>query len=84
MRQFANLSADNLRKYIDLNQDYFQKLPTVREFGALVDLQRHYGKGLWEGLQSDVRARGDILKTAVERGTTIVRGAFSASAGTAA
>jgi len=84
LRKFADLSADNLRKYIDLNQEYLQKLPTIREVSALVELQRHYGKGLWDGLQSDVRARGDILKAAVERSSSVVRGAFSESVGTAA
>jgi len=84
LRKFADLSADNLRKYIDLNQEYLQKLPTVREVGALVELQRSYGKGLWEGLQSDVRARGDILKAAAERTSSVVRGAFSEPVGTPA
>jgi len=84
LRKFADLGADNLRKYIDLNQDYFQKLPTIREFGALVELQRHYGKGLWDSLQSDVRTRGDILKNAVARSSSVVRGAMSDTSGSAA
>lgn len=79
VRKLAELSADNLRRYIDLNKDYFEKLPSVRAVNAYVDLQRTYNTGLWNGFRDDLRARSDILRAAAERTGSVVRGAFVAS-----
>mgnify|MGYP002787255831 CR=1 FL=1 len=76
-RKIAELSAENFKKYIELNQDYFQKLPEVRELGAFVELQRGYGQSLWQGIQEDLKARGEILKNAVEQTGTVLRGVIS-------
>jgi GTP-dependent phosphoenolpyruvate carboxykinase len=76
VRRFAELSTENFRKYMELNQNYAQKLPEIREVGAFVELQRDYGQSLWEGVREDFKARGDIVRTAVEQTGTLVRGAF--------
>jgi len=84
VRKIAELSAENFKKYLELNQDFFQKLPEVRELGTFVELQRDYGQSLWQGIQEDVKARGEILRTAVEQTGTVIRGAFSAEEAAAA
>lgn len=76
VRKFAELSSDNFRKYMELNQHYVEKLPEVREVSAFVELQRDYGQSLWEGVRDDFKARGDIVRTAVEQTGTLIRGAF--------
>jgi len=77
LRKIAELSAENFKKYLELNQDFLQKLPEVREVGAFVQLQRDYGQNLWQGIQEDVKARGEILRTAVEQTGAVIRGVFS-------
>jgi hypothetical protein len=76
VRRMTELSAENFKKYIELNQDYFQKLPEVRELSTFVELQREYGENLWKGVQDDFKARGSILREAVEGTGTLIRGAF--------
>jgi hypothetical protein len=78
LRKIAELSAENFKKYLELNQDYLQKLPEVRELSAFVELQRDYGQTLWQGIQDDVKARGEIIRGAVEQTGAVIRGAFSA------
>jgi hypothetical protein len=78
LRKIAELSAENFKRYMELNQDYLQKLPEVREFSAFVELQRDYGKSLWEGVQEDMKARGEIVREAVEHSGSALRGVFSA------
>jgi hypothetical protein len=78
LRKITELSAENFKKYLELNQEYMQKLPEVRELGAFVELQREYGQNLWQGIQQDVKARGEILRTAVEQTGTVIKGVFSA------
>jgi hypothetical protein len=80
LRKITELSAENFRKYMELNQDYLQKLPEVRELGAFVELQRDYGQNLWKGMQDDLKARGDILREAVEETGSVVRSAFVVAA----
>ncbi len=82
VRRITELSAENFKRYLDLNQDYLQKLPAVRELSAFVELQRQYGENLWQGMRDDMKARGEILREAVEETGGVFRGAFAdASAG---
>ena len=75
--KFAELSAENFKKYLELNQSYVAKLPEVNDVSSFVELQREYGQNLWEGVQSDVRARGEIVREAAEQTGSLVRGTFS-------
>jgi hypothetical protein len=75
--KFAELSAENFKKYLELNQSYVAKLPEVNDVSSFVELQRDYGQNLWEGVQSDVRARGEIVREAAEETGSLVRGTFN-------
>lgn len=75
--KIAELSAENFKKYLELNQSYVQKLPEVRDVSTFVELQRDYGQNLWEGLQSDLKARGEIVREAVENTGGLVREVFN-------
>lgn len=76
MVRFVELSSENFRKYLELNQNYVSKLPEVNDVSSFVELQREYGQNLWEGVQADLRARGEIVRTAVEQTGSLVRGAL--------
>ena len=78
MVKAAELSAENFKKYVELNTSYMEKLPEVRDVSSFVELQRDYGQSLWEGVQSDLKARGDIVRETVEQTGSLVRGVFSA------
>jgi hypothetical protein len=65
--KFVELSSENFRKYLELNQNYVSKLPEVSDVSSFVELQREYGQNLWEGVQADLRARGEIVREAVEQ-----------------
>ncbi|TNF86865.1 MAG: phasin family protein [Gammaproteobacteria bacterium] len=76
MVKFVDLSADNFKKYLELNQNYVAKLPEVNDVSSFVELQREYGQNLWEGVQADVRARGELVREVVQQTGTLVRGTF--------
>jgi len=80
LRKIAELSAENFKRYMELNQDYLQKLPEVKEFSSFVELQRDYGQSLWQGMQDDLKARGEILRETVEQSGSALRGMFSGDA----
>jgi hypothetical protein len=75
--KFVELSSENFRKYLELNQNYVSKLPEVSDVSSFVELQREYGQNLWEGVQADLRARGEIVREAVEQTGSLVRGTFA-------
>jgi hypothetical protein len=75
--KIAELSAENFKRYLELNQSYVQKLPEVRDVSTFVELQRDYGQNLWEGVQSDLKARGEIVRAAVENTGGLVREVFN-------
>ena len=79
MVRIAELSAANFKRYLELNQNYVSKLPEVRDVSSFVELQRDYSQNLWEGVQSDLKARGEIVRETVENTGSIVRGVFSES-----
>ena len=80
MVKFVELSADNFKKYMELNQNYVAKLPEVNDVSSFVELQREYGQNLWEGVQADMRARGELVREAVEQTGSLVRGTFEGEA----
>ena len=80
MVKFVELSADNFKKYLELNQNYVAKLPEVNDMSSFVELQREYGQNLWEGVQADMRARGELVREAVEQTGSLVRGTFEGEA----
>ena len=74
MLKFVELSTENFKKYLELNQNYVAKLPEVSDVSSFVELQREYGQNLWEGVQADLRARGEIVREVVEQASSMVRG----------
>lgn len=74
MIKFVELSSENFKKYLELNQNYVAKLPEVSDVSSFVELQREYGQNLWEGVQADLRARGEIVREVVEQTSSLVRG----------
>jgi len=80
MTKFVELSSENFKKYMELNQSYVTRLPEVSDVSSFVELQREYGQNLWEGVQADLRTRGDIVREAVEQTGSLVRGTVSEEA----
>lgn len=80
MLKFVELSSENFKKYLELNQNYVAKLPEVSDVSSFVELQRDYGQNLWEGVQADLRARGEIVREVVEQTGSMVRGNFAETA----
>ncbi|MDH3644926.1 MAG: phasin family protein [Gammaproteobacteria bacterium] len=78
VRRITELSTENFKKYVELNQEYAQKLPEIRDISTFVELQRDYGQNVWEGLQEDMKARGSIVREAVEQTGGLFRGVFNA------
>jgi len=75
-RKIAEFDSSNLQKYVELNQEFAQKLPEVKDIQSFLDLQREYGETLWNGTQEVVKARGEMLREVVEANGEAMRSAF--------
>ena len=80
LARFVDLSSENFKKYLELNQTYVARLPEVSDVSSFVELQREYGQNLWEGVQADLRARGELVREVVEQTGSLVRGTFGEAA----
>ena len=77
LARFVDLSSENFKKYLELNQTFVARLPEVSDVSSFVELQREYGQNLWEGVQADLRARGELVREVVEQTGSLVRGTFA-------
>ena len=72
-------SQENIQKYFELNGEFGQKLPEVRDVPSFVELQREYGETLWGNLRQAGQSQTEILKAAVEETGNAVRKVFAST-----
>ncbi len=78
-RRMVELDADSFRTFVETHQSFFSRLPEVKDLPSLVTLQREYGETVWNGAQSAVQARGEIMRESLGKAGELVRGAFDQS-----
>ncbi len=76
-RKIAEFDGQNFQKYVDMNQEFAQRLPQIRDIQGFVDLQREYGEALWNNTQEVFKARNDMLREAMDANGEVMRGAWS-------
>ena len=77
VRKFVELGGEELRKVWELNQEFAQKLPEVRDVSTFIEIQREYGQSVWEGVKSAAESRGEIMNDAVEQTSGLIRNVFN-------
>ena len=70
-------TQENVQKYFELNSEFGQKLPEIRDVSTFVELQREYGETLWGNVQKASQSQTEILKAAVEETGNAVRKVFA-------
>ena len=76
-RRMTEITGEGIKQLFETNQEFAQKLTEVRDVTSFMELQREYGKSIYGGVSERMQSRGEVLKEAVERGSEVVRGAFS-------
>lgn len=76
-RKIAEFDAENLNKYVSLNQDFATRLTEVRDMQGFMDLQREYGEQLWNGTQEALQSRGEMLQQVADANGELMRNAFT-------
>ena len=70
-------TQENVQKYFELNSEFGQKLPEIRDVSSFVELQREYGETLWGNVRQASQSQTEILKSAVEETGNAVRKVFA-------
>jgi len=65
-QQVMKSNQENLQKYFELNSEFGQKLPEVRDVTTFVEMQREYGETLWGGIRDAAQTQADIYRSAME------------------
>lgn len=71
-------ARENVQKYFELNSEFGQKLPDVRDVSTFVELQREYGETLWGNVREASQSQAEILKSAVAKTGDAFRKVFEA------
>ncbi len=77
MKEFAALQKGNVEEYIATNRSFGEKLPTVKNIGNLVELQREYGATLWSNAKGSFANQNELLRTAIEETRDALKQAFT-------
>ena len=77
IQKIAEFDGQNFQKYVEMGQEYVQKLPEVRDIQSFVDLQRSYGETLWSSTQEVVQGRTELVREAFEANGAVITEAFS-------
>ena len=76
LRSLVELQRDNFEQYVELNKDYFGKLPQVGGIKNFLDLQREYNQDVWEGVKTSFQANTEIVKDAFKESSAAVRATY--------
>lgn len=76
-RKLAEFDSKNFSSYIQFNQDFAGRLPEVKDIQGFIELQREYGKQLWNNTQEALKTRGDMQREAFKANNDIIRQAFT-------
>ena len=77
MQEMAKQGQENMQKYFDMNNEFGQRLPEVRDITTFVELQREYGEAFWAGVRTASEGQAELLKNAAEQSGDALRKAFA-------
>jgi hypothetical protein len=77
MRAMAELTQENVQKYMETNQAFGQRLPEVTDVDTFASLQREYGEALAGHAREAVEEQTSIVKSAFENTRGALETAFS-------
>jgi hypothetical protein len=77
LQELAQSTQSNFKKYFEMNTEFGQKLPEVKDVTSFVELQREYGETLWGNVREATQTQSEILKSAVEETGEAVRKVFT-------
>ncbi len=77
MQESFRTQQANWQKYFELNSDFGQRLPEVKDVTTFVELQREYGSTLWANTKEATQVQTDIVKSAITETGEAVRKVFS-------
>ena len=72
-QELSQGAQKNFTKYFELNSEFSQKLPDVRDVTTFMELQREYGETVWSNVREATLSQAEILKSAIEETGNAVR-----------
>ncbi len=72
-RKLVELTGSGIQQYLELNSSYLERLAHPEGLRGVLELQRDYGQSLVSGVREDLQERGQVLKTAFEETSSVLR-----------
>ena len=75
-RSLSDLDANAVKQYFELNEGFAQRLPSGADFNAWTELSREYGEAIWSNYSELMKARGEIVREAMDKSNEVYRSVF--------
>lgn len=79
MGELLKLTSTGVQQYMDLNAQYVQRMTSPDGLKNVMDVQRDYGKSLYDGIRGDLQGRGELLRSAIKKTTGVLSESWSAT-----
>lgn len=77
LREFASMQQENIQKYFEVNREFGEKLPEVKDVTSFVALQREYGETMWSNVKESFEHQTALLRSTLEETRDAVKSAFT-------
>lgn len=79
MGELLKLTSTGVQQYLDLNAQYVQRMTSPEGLKNVMDVQRDYGKSLYDGIRGDLQGRGELLRSAFKQTSGVLSESWSAT-----
>ena len=72
LKKLMELDADSFTKLMEMNKSFGEGIPEMKGLVAFMDMQREYGKALWDDSQEAMKTKSEIIRDAFEQAGEIM------------
>jgi len=76
LSEYSKIHRHNLGKYIELNKNYGEQLPTLKSVIGLLSLQREYSNMIWNGVKVSANSQRQLLQDTLQETGTALKEAY--------
>lgn len=77
IKSLVEHGQSQIKKYVETNQQFGNKLPEVRDLSTLISLQREYSEAIVSNIRSSVEEQTTTMKDAFSQSRKALEAAFA-------
>ena len=66
LSEYSQIQRHNIGKYVELNKNYGEQLPSLKSVKGLISLQREYSNMIWNGVKVSANSQRQLLQNTLQ------------------